>query len=165
MIELPDSLLKKSQRSCKATIKYSWYKWTNNLNIHLAAWIMSIITMILLTLGTWMGWFIPHLITISLASFKVMLKIWWIILNKLPHYEKMWDTKVAMLFLILVSAIMITMFGFKKELNSSLSGDLRWLQIFSGFFLFTLWKEKQLEKLSHKQKPGESSLCNLLKKE
>ena len=53
--ELPDSLLKKSQRSCETTIKCSWYKWTDDLNIHLAVWIMSIITMILLTLGTWMG--------------------------------------------------------------------------------------------------------------
>ena len=61
------------------------------------------------------------------------------------------------LFLMLASEMMRMVFGF-EELSRILSSEQRCAFMTSVSLQFTVWKEKQLGKLSTKRNPGDSSL-------
>ena len=68
----------------------------------------------------------------------------------------MCNIKVTMLFLILASAMTRTFSGFEENSLMGLLSEYIWLLKASLSSQFTIWKERQLEKLSIRQKPEES---------
>jgi len=68
----------------------------------------------------------------------------------------MCNIEVTMLFLILASAMTRTFSGFEENSLMGLLSECIWSLKTNLSFQFTIWKERQLGKLSIRQKPGES---------
>ena len=109
----------------------------------------------------------PHLINNNnnSASVEVILVAWWIVFTRILQLEWKCNIEVVILFLIPVSAMTRIFLGFEEESLMSLLNKHIWLLKASLSFWFTIWKERQLGKLSIRQKPRESSLWSLLKEE
>ena len=130
----------------------------------LAAWIASVTTMIFLALETCTAWLMLHLIKNNSASVEVTLVAWWSIFARILQPEWMCNIEVTMLFLILASAMTRTFSGFEENSLMGLLSEYIWLLKASLSSQFTIWKERQLEKLSIRQKPEESFWWSLSKK-
>ena len=116
-------------------------------------------------LSTWTAWLIPHLIANNSASVEVKMIAWWIDLARILWLKHICNIKVATLFLMLALEIIVTVFGSNRESSKIFLRLQMWVFLISFSLQFTVWKEKQLEKLSTNQKPDESSLWRLLKEE
>ena len=102
-------------KNCFSSVRVAevwiWYRWDLLLKIFLAAWIESVMTMILEMLSLLQAWLIPHLIANSFTSVLVMKAAWWTVLTK--GWLRMWICKieVAISFLMLASETTIAVWG------------------------------------------------------
>ena len=125
--------------------------------IFFAAWIESIMMIILETLSMEQAWLIPHLIANSSTSVLVTNDAWWTVLIRGQFTEWMCEIDVAMSFLMLTSVITRAKWGRKELQRTILSSSWAWILFFSFWFSLTKLKEKQLEKLSIIWWPRENS--------
>ena len=132
-----------------------WNGCKEGLKILLAAWMESVIMMILEILVLDVAWLMPHLIANISASVLVMNAAWWRVLMRGWLEMCMYEMDVAMLFLMLASDVMIAM-DCKEEALITIESSW-WIQSLLLFPFMHKLKENLSEKMSMIQKPGESS--------
>ena len=111
----------------------------------------------------WTAWLIPHSITKSSASIKVILIAWWVVFAVILLSDQICKIDIVMLFLILALEMTITMLESDRASSEILSSLQRWASLLSLSLQPTVWKEKWLGKLSTSLNPDESSLWRGLK--
>ena len=92
-----------------------WKEWDDRLKIFLAAWIESVVTMILEIPAELVAWLIPHLMVNNSASVIITFTAWWRVLIRGLLWMWIWEIEIAILFLMLASVIMRAWKGLLKD--------------------------------------------------
>ena len=123
--------------------------------IFLAVWIKSVTTIIFEILSINEAWLIPYLIANNSASVLMTNAEWWRVLDKGLFGMCVYETAVAMLFLMLAS---VTVMAVDVVDDDSITIESSWWRQFLSFFSLLLrLKENQLEKVSMILELGENS--------
>ena len=154
-IEFSWLIAKKQCNSLRMAVVWIWYRWNLLSKIFLAAWMESVMMMILDTFSLLHAWLMPHLITKSSASILVMKAVWWTVLIKGWSTKCTCNIDVAMSFLMLASITMMAMDG--EEDNCKIILSSCWKHNLSFFSLLAKLKENWSEKLSTILEPRKSS--------